>query len=127
MTLYKLEPDERLLHSYFEGRAQLLMGNPNSALEHLQRASALEDEAGSPSYTYKLALAQCYGALGRYPQAILELSPSRRACPEKAACLDPARVRLLLTEAEHLQSAPRAALEALHAEGYSYRAKSTPT
>ena len=119
----ELEPDERLLHSYFEGRAQLLMGNPNLALEHLQRASALEDEAGSPSYTYKLALAQCYGALGRYPQAISSYHQAAELAPKKQRVWTLHEYALLLTEAEQLPGARDLLLEALRAEGYTYRAE----
>ncbi len=118
-----LEAAEQLLHTYLEGRSQLLLGNPNRALEQLQRASALEDDDGGPSFAYKLALAQCYGVLGRYPQAIagylqaIELAPKRQRTWTLHECA------LLLVEAERLPSARDLLHEALRSEGYAYRAE----
>ena len=114
---------ERLLRIYFEGRAQLLLGNPNLALEHLQRASALEDEAGEPSYTYKLALAQCYGALGRYPQAISSYLKATELAPKKQRVWTLHEYALLLIEADQLPNARELLFETLRAEGYAYRAE----
>lgn len=118
-----LEPDEQLLHVYLKGRAQLLLGNPNRALEHLQKASALEDEEGRPSYAHKLALAQCYGALGRYPQAIAGYLQATELAPKKQRTWTLHECALLLIEADRLPSARDLLLEALRAEGYSYRAE----
>ncbi len=119
----ELEPGERLLRVYFEGRAQLLLGNPNLALEHLQQASALEDAAGQPSYTSKLALAQCYGALGRFPQAISSYRQAAELAPKKQRAWTLHEYALLLTEAERLPSARDLLFETLRAEGYAYRAE----
>lgn len=119
----ELGSGEQLLHVYFGGRAQLLLGNPNLALEQLQRASALEDEAGQPSYTYKLALAQCYGALGRYPQAILSYRQATELAPKKQRAWTLHEYALLLIEADRLERARDLLLETLHAEGYAYRAE----
>lgn len=118
-----LEPGEQLLRIYFEGRAQLLLGNPNLALEHLQRASALEDDAGQPSYTYKLALAQCYGALGRFPQAISSYLQAADLAPKKQRTWTLHEYALLLIEADRLESARDLLHETLRAEGYAYRAE----
>jgi len=115
--------EERAFYIYLEGRAHLLLGNPNLALEHLQRADVLEDAAGSPSYALKLALAQCYGTLGNYAQAIagylraIELAPKRQRTWAIHECA------LLLLEADRLVSAKELLLEALRAEGYAYRAE----
>ena len=119
----RLEQGEKLLHVYLEGRAQLLAGNPNLALEHLQRASALEDEAGEPSYAHKLALAQCYGALGRYPQAVAGYMKAAELAPKKQRTWTLHECALLLIEAERLPNARDLLLEALRSEGYSYRAE----
>jgi tetratricopeptide (TPR) repeat protein len=118
-----LEPDEQLLQIYLRGRAQLLAGNPGLALEHLQRASALEDEKGQPSYAYKLALAQCYGALGRFPQAISGYLQAIELAPKKQRTWTLHECALLLVEADRLPSARDLLLEVLRAEGYGYRAE----
>jgi len=118
-----LEPSEQLLHSYLQGRSHLLVGNPNRALEHLQQASALEDDDGRPSYAHKLALAQCYGALGHYPQAIAGYSQAVELAPKKQRTWTLHECALLLIEADRLPSARDLLLEALRAEGYDYRAE----
>jgi tetratricopeptide (TPR) repeat protein len=118
-----LEAAEQQLHVYLKGRAQLLLGNPNLALEHLQRASALEDDEGQPSYAHKLALAQCYGALGRYPQAIAGYLQAVELAPKKQRTWTLHECALLLIEADRLPSARELLHEALRAEGYAYRAE----
>ena len=118
-----LESPEQLLHVYLKGRSQLLLGNPNLALEHLQQASALEDEEGQPSYAHKLALAQCYGALGHYPQAISGYLQAIELAPKKQRIWTLHECALLLIEADRLPSARDLLHEALRAEGYAYRAE----
>lgn len=118
-----LDDTEKPLRIYLEGRAHLLLGNPNLALEHLQRASALEDQSGEASYTYKLALAQCYGALGHYPQAITGYTRAIELAPKKQRTWTLHECALLLLEADRLDDARELLLEALRSEGYAYRAE----
>jgi tetratricopeptide (TPR) repeat protein len=119
----ELEFPEKLLRIYLEGRVHLLLGNPNLALEHLQRASALEDDAGQPSYTYKLALAQCYGALGRFPQALDGYKRAIELASKKQRTWTLHECALLLLEAERFDDARNLLLETLRSEPYAYRAE----
>ncbi len=118
-----LDTPERALRIYLEGRAHLILGNPNRALEHLQQASALEDQSGEASYTYKLALAQCYGALGHYPQAIAGYTQATDLAPRKQRTWTLHEFALLLLEADRLDDARDLLFEVLRAEGYAYRAE----
>ncbi|WMT58377.1 tetratricopeptide repeat protein [Truepera radiovictrix] len=118
-----LEPAERTLHLFLQGRAHLLAGNPNRALELLKRASALEAASAPPSYTLKLTLAQCYGTLKDYAQAAslyfeaIELAPKRQRTWTLHECA------LLLLEADRLSNARELLWEALKSDGYAYRAE----
>lgn len=118
-----LEPAEQALRLYLQGRAHLLAGNPNRALELLQRASVLESAVNGPSYALQLTLAQCYGTLRDYPQATacylkaIELAPKRQRTWTLHECA------LLLLEADRLTSARDLLWEALKTEGYAYRAE----
>lgn len=115
-----LDNNEQLLLCHIEGRSQLTLGNPNLALEYLQRACDLEAQRGEASYMHTLALAQCLAALGRFAEAIHHYQSALKLAPTAQRIWTTHEYALLLAEAEELNHARELLLDIHKAKDYMY-------
>ena len=64
-TAHSESASDGAVQRYLTGRAHLLLGNPNTALNLFLEASVLESAISEPSFSLQLALGQTYSLLGK--------------------------------------------------------------
>ena len=118
-------PEDAATRHYLTARAELLRGNPTLALEEIQRAEALENEAAEPTHGTPLVKGQVLMALERYAEArtAYEEAVRRAEGSERTYALHELAVATL--EAGDLLEAESLLREVIADEEYEYRAQAT--
>ena len=125
-TFYADSASERAVQRYLTGRAHLLLGNPNTALNLFLEASVSESAAGESSFSLRLALGQTYSLLGKLRRAAESYSEAVQLASKRQRALALHEYALLMLEANDLERAKELLQEAaedehydLHAEAYA--------
>lgn len=123
--------DERLLESigeqawklYLEGRCQLLLGNPNRALELLGELERSGDEVTDQLHHVSVTMAQAHASLGRLPEALAGYRQALALAPAEDRALIAHEYALLLLEDDQLLLAQETLQEVMQNEDYPFRAE----
>ena len=114
---------DQAVHRYLTGRAHLLLGNPNTALNLFLEASMLESAAGESTFSLQLALGQTYSVLGKTHRAEARYREAFRLASKRQRALALHEHALVLLEADDLERARELLTQASNDEHYDFRAE----
>ncbi|MDQ3398141.1 MAG: hypothetical protein M3511_10305, partial [Deinococcota bacterium] len=97
------DPGERSVRYYLEGRAQLVLGNPHTALALFHNARELEEQTQEPSYSLKLVIGQTLLELRQLAPALGALEEAIALAPSPYRAFILHEYAFALVEAERLE------------------------
>ena len=122
-TLCVQNAAEGAVERYLSGRAHLLLGNPNTALNLFLEASVLESAAGDASFSLQLALGQTYSLLGKTRRAAESYREALELASKRQRTLALHEYALVMLEADNLERAQALLFEAAGDEHYAFHAE----